>query len=208
MAKSGYKKYMKKESRKDYSIIKLFVFTFFGMLLIFTVLIKSFSPTVDTSIGDYDTKEIIEENTNIDNRLAFIQEEDNGKDFSEIIRKAEENMQKNIDLQNNNTEIQTNKISEVILDTSDVNISVPNYNMSKKDPTYKVYIGSYSSAEQAKVAKDIISETSLNLTPIVKCLGSNDYTLQVGIYKNKDGADNLLQTIRSNHLPGRIVEDY
>ena len=92
MAKSGYKKYMKKESRKDYSIIKLFVFTFFGMLLIFTVLIKSFSPTVDTSIGDYDTKEIIEENTNIDNRLAFIQEEDNGKDFSEIIRKAEENM--------------------------------------------------------------------------------------------------------------------
>ena len=49
----GYKKYMKKEAQKDNSLLKIFVLSFFGMLIVFTFLIKSFSPTVDTSIGDY-----------------------------------------------------------------------------------------------------------------------------------------------------------
>ena len=72
------------------------------------------------------------------------------------------------------------------------------------EPVYKVLIGSYTSAEQTKVAKDIISESGSNLNPIVKCLGSNNYTLQVGIFKNKASADALLYTIQQNHLPGRI----
>ena len=69
---------------------------------------------------------------------------------------------------------------------------------------YKVFIGTYTTAEQAKVAKDIITESGSNLNPIVKCIGSNDYTLQVGIFKNKASAEALLQTIQANHLPARI----
>ena len=53
MTGRGYKKYMKKDTGKDYMFIKLFALSFFGMLLFFTMLIKSFSPTVDVSIGDY-----------------------------------------------------------------------------------------------------------------------------------------------------------
>ena len=49
----GYKKYMKDDVKKDSSLLKIFVLSFFSMLLIFTFLIKSFSPSVDTSIGDY-----------------------------------------------------------------------------------------------------------------------------------------------------------
>ena len=88
---------------------------------------------------------------------------------------------------NNNTVTVTNTVSE---------------------PIYKVYIGSYTSAEQAKVAKDIIQESGVNLNPIVKCIGSNNYTLQVGIFKSKQGADTLLYTVQQNHLPGRIVKEY
>ena len=76
------------------------------------------------------------------------------------------------------------------------------------DQVYKVFIGTYTSAEQAKVAKDIIVESGINLNPIVKCIGSNNYTLQVGIFKNKSSADTLLYTIQQNHLPGRIVQEY
>ena len=76
------------------------------------------------------------------------------------------------------------------------------------DPVYKVFIGAYTSAEQAKVAKDIIVEAGSNLNPIVKCIGSNNYTLQVGIFKNKSSADALLYTIQQSHLPGRIVQEY
>lgn len=49
----GYKKYMKKEAQQDNSLLKIFIISFCGMLLVFTFLIKSFSPSVDTTIGDY-----------------------------------------------------------------------------------------------------------------------------------------------------------
>ena len=58
------------------------------------------------------------------------------------------------------------------------------------------------------MAKDIITEAGTSLTPIVKCVGSNNYTLQVGIFKNKASADALLYTIQQSHLPGRIVQEY
>ena len=77
-----------------------------------------------------------------------------------------------------------------------------------KENIYKVFIGTYTSAEQAKVAKDIIAESGSNLNPIVKCIGSNNYTLQVGIFKSKSSAEALLYTINQNNLPGRIVQEY
>ena len=82
------------------------------------------------------------------------------------------------------------------------------YTRFTKLPIVVVFIGSYTSAEQAKVAKDIITENGSNLTPIVKCIGSNNYTLQVGIFKNKSSAEALLYAVQQNHLPGRIVQEY
>ena len=43
MAARTYKKYMKKKTvTKDYSLLRLFVFSFFAMLLVFTFVIKSY----------------------------------------------------------------------------------------------------------------------------------------------------------------------
>ena len=195
MASRGYKKYMKQNAPKELSLWKLFAISFFGMLLVFTFLIKSFSPSVDVSIGDYKQEDF--DNSSeikkiVDGRLAMIQDEDQGRDFTEIIRKNEV-MQKE----------QETKVKNITED------SVAEALKSQPlDPVYKVFIGSYTSAEQAKVAKDIIAESGSNLSPIVKCVGSNNYTLQVGIFKNKASADALLYTIQQNHLPGRIVQEY
>lgn len=196
MAGKGYKKYMKKNSQKDMSLWKLFAISFFGMLLVFTFLIKSFTPSVDVSIGDYKQEEEFDNSDEIkkivDGRLALIQNEDQGKDFTEIMRKEEEKTKKEeVVLRTNNEETVSEAIKTKVV-----------------DPVYKVFIGSYTSAEQAKVAKDIIAESGSNLSPIVKCIGSNNYTLQVGIFKNKNSAEALLYTIQQNHLPGRIVQEY
>ena len=191
---AGYKKYMKKEVKKDYPLLKLFAASFFGMLLVFTFIIKSFSPSVDTSIGDYKQEseiEIQEEKNKVDNRLAMIQDEDQGKSFSELMKKA--------------TDIQPD---EKVNDTSATLTVAEAVASQPQDPVYKVFIGTYTSSEQAKVAKDIIQESSLNLSPIVKCLGSNNYTLQVGIFKSKESANTLLYTIQQNHLPGRVIQEY
>lgn len=204
MAKSGYKKYMKKNSTKDYTLLRIFLFSFFGMLLVFTYLIKSYTPEVDVSIGDYKQETEIENTEEIkkivDNRLAMIQDEDQGRDFSELMKRAEE-LEKKQDAEKE----QINVTEETETPKDDVSQAIQT---QASDPVYKVFIGNYTSAEQAKVAKDIIQESGSNLTPIVKCLGANNYTLQVGIFKNRNSAESLLHVIQQNHLPGRIVQEY
>ncbi|MCM1004575.1 MAG: hypothetical protein NC408_09585 [Candidatus Gastranaerophilales bacterium] len=194
---AGYKKYMKKNATKDYGLLKLFIISFFGMLLVFTFLIKTLSPSVDVSIGG-DKQETEIDNSEeikkiVDGRLAMIQDEDQGKNFSDLMKKAEE---------------EKTQTEPVISETAKEDSVAEALKTNVSDPVYKVFIGTYTSAEQAKVAKDIIVEGGSNLTPIVKCIGSNNYTLQVGIFKNKQSAEGLLYTIQQNHLPGRIVQDY
>lgn len=200
----GYKKYMKKEAQKDNSLLKIFVLSFFGMLIVFTFLIKSFSPTVDTSIGDYqDNSDSQQEETakNVDDRLSMIQNEDQGRSFSDLMSKPDDVPQKadnqmDVVVDQPKT-VKENNVAETVTPQP-----------VQADPVYKVFVGSYTSAEQAKVAKDIIQESGNGLNPIVKCIGSNNYTLQVGIFKNKQSAESLLYTVQQNHLPGRIVQDY
>ena len=198
----GYKKYMKKEAQKDNSLLKIFVLSFFGMLIVFTFLIKSFSPTVDTSIGDYQDNSQQEETAkNVDDRLSMIQSEDQGRSFSDLMSKPDDVPQK--------TDNQTGVVVDQPKTIKENNVAeTVTPQPVQADPVYKVFVGSYTSAEQAKVAKDIIQESGNGLNPIVKCIGSNNYTLQVGIFKNKQSAESLLYTVQQNHLPGRIVQDY
>lgn len=199
----GYKKYMKKEAQKDNSLLKIFVLSFFGMLIVFTFLIKSFSPTVDTSIGDYkDNSDFQQEEAanNVDGRLSMIQNEDQGRSFSDLMSKPDDVATK--------TDIQKDVVVEQPKNAKDnTSAETPTPQPVQPDPVYKVFVGTYTSAEQAKVAKDIIQESGNGLNPIVKCIGSNNYTLQVGIFKNKQSAESLLYTVQQNHLPGRIVQE-
>ena len=198
MGTHGYKKYMKKEARESNSFVKIFIISFFGMLLFFTFIIKSLMPSVDTSIGDY-KEQFVQEDEDIskkivDNRLEMIQNEDQGRNFSDIMSKAEDEPKE--------------QKSDVVMDKPQAPVpSVQEQSKPIQEPVYKVFIGSYTSAEQARVAKDIITESGNGFNPIVKCIGSNNYTLQVGIFKNKQSAESLLYTIQQSHLPGRIVQE-
>ena len=176
----GYKKYMKKEAQKDHSLVKIFLISFFGMLLVFTFVIKSFSPSVDTSIGDYqqeaevDTQE--EPKKIVDDRLSMIQSEDQGRSFSELMAKPDDTAEVKETVQVNTA------TPEPVQTVNETTVTPPT---PQAEPVYKVFVGTYTSAEQAKVAKDIIQESGNGLNPIVKCIGSNNYTLQVYLKINK-----------------------
>jgi hypothetical protein len=205
MSARTYKKYMKKKTTKDYTLWKLFVISFLGMLLVFTFAIKSFSPTVDVSIGEYSQEDNFDNTDEIkkrvDGRLAIIQEEDQGRSFSELMRNAERAEEK--------TEEKAVELKELSsANKTDNETKEKDSETTNLEPVFKVFIGTYTSAEQAKVAKDIILESGSNYNPIIKCIGSNNYTLQVGLFKNKNSAEALLYTIQQSHLPGRIVQEY
>ena len=167
---------MKKDARQGGNpFIKIFVISFFGMLLLFTLLFNYVSKvvTVDTSIGDYkeQANDEIEEKKIVDvNKLEMIQNEDQGRNFSDLMQKPSDEARQPETVEQNSTAPETTPIVT-------------------QDTVYKVYIGSYTSVEQAKVAKEIIQESGSGLNPIVKCLGANNYTLQVGIFKNKQRCD-------------------
>lgn len=204
MGNHGYKKYMKKEARKDNSMLRLFIGTLCVMLVVFTFLIKSLFPNADTSIGDYKPEpDVVEETKNtVDDRLAMIQNEDQGRSFSELMAKPDDTAREA------HKDIESSP-APIAAEQKSVQPPVePQKQPPSQDIVYKVFVGTYTSAEQAKVAKDIILESGSGLNPIVKCIGSNNYTLQVGIFKNKSSAESLLYTVQQNHLPGRIVQDY
>ena len=169
----GYKKYMKKEAQKDHSLVKIFLISFFGMLLVFTFVIKSFSPSVDTSIGDYqqeaevDTQE--EPKKIVDDRLSMIQSEDQGRSFSELMAKPDDTAEVKETVQVNTA------TPEPVQTVNETTVTPPT---PQAEPVYKVFVGTYTSAEQAKVAKDIIQESGNGLNPIVKCIGSDVYKRQ------------------------------
>ncbi len=195
MAAKGYKKYMKPDVRQGHPLIKIFIVSFFGMLLVCTFMINSVAKkmSVDTSIGDYKEQKFDELDSKniVDNRLEMIQNEDQSRTFSDLMQNpSDEKKQENV-----------SDVSEQKSVENDAPQPVP------EDIVYKVYIGSYTSAEQAKVAKEIIQESGSGLNPIVKCIGSNSYTLQVGIFKNKQSAETMLTTIQKTNLPGRIVKE-
>ncbi len=195
MAAKGYKKYMKPDVRQGHPLIKIFIVSFFGMLLVCTFMINSVAKkmSVDTSIGDYKEQkfEELDSKNIVDNRLEMIQNEDQSRTFSDLMQNpSDEKKQENV-----------SDVSEQKSVENDAPQPVP------EDIVYKVYIGSYTSAEQAKVAKEIIQESGSGLNPIVKCIGSNSYTLQVGIFKNKQSAETMLTTIQKTNLPGRIVKE-
>ena len=204
MASKGYKKYMKKDVRQGHPLIKIFVISFFGMLLLSTFIINSFARkmTVDTSVGDYKEQQYDESEGKkiVDmSRLQMIQNEDQGRNFADLMKNPSDEKSSN----NENTETQ---LMKEFIKPSQQNDSVTPV-MPQKEVIYKVFIGTYTSAEQAKVAKEIIQEADSGLSPIVKCIGANDYTLQVGIFKNKQSADSMLNIIQRNNLPGRIVQE-
>ena len=198
MTNHGYKKYMKQDAKKGHPLMKIFIVSFFGMLLLSTLIINSVAKkmSVDTSIGDYKEQqsEELEDKKFLDNRLEMIQNEDQGRNFSDLMKTAEDTTKnKQADEENNSVQV----VQEPPSDNETV----------IQNTVYKVYIGTYSTAEQAKVAKEIIQESGSTLSPIVKCLGANNYTLQVGIFKNKQSAEALLTTIQKNNLPGRIIQE-
>lgn len=196
MTAHGYKKYMKKDAQKNHPLVKIFVISFFGMLLIATFLINSLAKnmSVDTSIGDYKEQpaEELDGKKIVDNRLEAIKNEDQSRSFTDLMQNPSDETKNNLQEELNvKTEEPTNPVVSTV----------------SQDTVYKVYIGTYTTSEQAKVAKEIIQESGSGLNPIVKCLGANNYTLQVGIFKNKLSAETLLDSIRRSNLPGRIIQE-
>lgn len=226
----SYERYKKKKDSNPNRRMLIFVTTFFAMLLLFSVIVKAISPNVDVSIGndsETDAKETgLGVKKFIDERLKMIQMEDNSAGVSVKnddkpsygVSDAGFNKPSQVADEKVTLPKKNNTISDSSSDDDDQPIQpavhTPPPRPVNKDMTNpfvspkmsKVYVGRYSTVEQAKVAQEILMDAGLDITPFVKDLGGS-YTLQIGSYSSRAKAEGLASELQRNNFPARVIQE-
>ena len=203
----SYKEYQKKVTKKPNEGIAIFVSAFFILLLLFLGIAKQISPEIDVTIGDDNTKQSQEEQkSEIDERLKLLQMEDKDMFAEELDEKVVIPEQKKAEEQPQKTQSE-----EPVTLTEKEATPAPAETASpapKAQPAAvsKVVVGYYASKEQAEVAKGIIMESGLNISPFVRSIGGA-YTIQVGSYSTREKAQSVVNDLLRNNYPARIISE-
>lgn len=223
-----YKRKTKKGPNKD---VLIFVSVFVAALLVILGFAKILSPDVDVSISVNDETTISQDDNNsissaIDERLRKLKMEDEGKkEGEEEIFSPELDEKVVLPHQKRKTvgEIEAEKSDVKQLTVNDLNNAHDNnksqehqeaapkpvqkpitVSMPEQIVNAKVVVGYYASEKQAEVAKSIIQDAGLGVTPLVKNLNGY-YTLQVGSYSSREKAQQAANGLLKSNFPARVV---
>lgn len=225
----SYKEYKKKVTKSPSEGIAIFVSAFFILLLLFLGIAKQISPEVDVSIGDEEnivSETLGIEKSEIDERLKLLQMEDEGKSdmfASELEEKVVIPKDKKQDVMEQIKEELPEKVvnlkPEKEASPKPEETASPAPKITKPEPAQtvtkapepintssKVVVGYYATKEQAEVAKGIIAESGLNISPFVRAIGGA-YTIQVGSYSSREKAQSVVNDLLRNNYPARIITE-
>lgn len=229
----SYGGYRKKKSFKSSNNRDLMIFAsvFLVGVLIILGFAKILSPNVDVAISVNDESVIAtdeDENTSgavIDERLQKLKMDDEGKSEGEeemfspeldervILPKQRRKTVGEMEAEKNNAadnKLTTEKLNEAMDSTKqteqkDSKPSVkPQAPVASDTVKAKVVVGYYATEKQAEVAKSIIQDAGLGVTPIVKSMGGY-YTLQVGSYSSREKAQQFANSLLKSNFPARVV---
>lgn len=211
--------------------IIIFISVFIIGVLILLGFAKILSPNVDVGIADNSQEQIeeeMEENqnpSNVDERLKMLKMEDEGKlksdkIFSEELdekvvlpdQKVKTVGEYEAELQKENTKPKKEKDETQARATKNPNETTSPAEQKqevKPAPTpvtvnAKVVIGYYETEKQAEVAKTIMQDAGVGVTPIVKNMGGY-YSLQVGAYSSKEKAQQAANHLLKSNFPARVI---
>ena len=229
-----YKKKVKKSPNKDIMvfvsvfIIGVLIILGFAKILSPNVDVGISSDDEISSIEDEDT------NTSsmaIDERLRHIQMEDEGKkvgdedmfspELDEKVvlptqaRKTVGQIEAEKAFENASKPSQevaesAKNVQQVEHEQHSTRIQTPAASSTQSAPTpeqivsAKVVVGYYATEKQAEVAKTIIQDAGLGVTPLVKNLGGY-YTLQVGSYSSREKAQQAANNLLKSNFPARVI---
>ena len=217
----------KKRKKNSLGYLYLFAFVFAAALFFMSYLVKSYSPDVDVEIGNKENLTLSEEDMdveikNIDERLKWIQEEDEMPSVAlrgEKKRKDIDNEDKIIDYTNEEFEKkepviplpEKPKNSQADLKTAAASNTlnsnqVPAPKIPAPVPNItKVYLGSYETLEDAMHIQEKISIEIPDAMPFVKAV-NNKYIVQLGSFSKREKADAFIIKLRSMGYNPHISE--
>lgn len=218
MKTSGYMNYSKykKDKKNNYqSLFLLFLTAFLVMLLFFTAVARHLSPEVDIAIGDEEEVEPKETGLGvkrfIDDRLKFIQQEDQGVVKQAIDKKVEdETIKERMTEDTLVPELDEKVVIPYAIQKQEVEKPVQKVETKPVTPTYnkilKVCVGKYATVEQARVAQSILQDSDVGVSSFIKMVNGS-YTLQVGSFTERSKAEQLLNELLRNSFPARIIQE-
>ena len=208
------------ENRKKWSTMT-FLSVFGVLLIIFLGFAKLLSPDVDISLGEDEDVQMEDVDNSgyrgeVDARLKEFQREDEGElapntdaaveedGLVRIPKKTEESVVSNAEdsippVEHSSEEVKPHQPAEP-------QVPAPTAQQAQPSVTYRVLVGMYATQAQAEVAKGILQEAGLGVTPRVRQSGSG-YTLQVGAFSSKESATNLSNKLLMNNYPARVSSD-
>lgn len=219
------RKRRKRRRRKNaLGYLFLFVFVFFLALFGLSYLVKSFSPDVDVAIGNNESLTLNNADSDseiktIDERLKWIQMEDelptvSIKPSKDNIKPSDKSTINEKPLEKKKEEVKKEqpkadkiKITESNKEHLDFrlpkNITVAEP-QGQKTRTSKVYIGKYSSIEDAIKIQHKISLEESDIIPFIKNI-NGQYVVQIGSFSDSTRASNLVNKMKSKGYPASVV---
>ena len=222
----------KKRNKKfGFGFLYLFLFAFLGALAFISYLVKSYSPDIDVTIGNNEALTLGEtemdvEIKSIDERLKWIQMEDELpgvalRNFEQKEKKKEkleeEQAEKEIKSENKTEENKKDYKKTVKeppvpapekIKKSDFR-EIPAANpviASPKPAITKVYMGSYSTIEDAMKVQAEMEKIEPSLAPFVKSV-KGYYIVQLGSFSDKERATALITKLRDKGYSPKISSE-
>lgn len=220
----SYKDYKKIVNSNKKQSLRLFLWAFFVLLLIFLGMAKLMSPDVEITLGDdnYSAVESDEINrSEMDDRLKQLQMEDDFSMTGDESLSIEDGGKVSIPKKDKDEAVE-NKLPEETLGQKAVKDRVGD--TVKEAPTpqeapvpapapvvptviARVIVGNYPTPEQAEVAKGILQEAGLGVTPFVRKM-NGAYTLQVASYGSKEKALSVAESLLNQNFPAKVIVEY
>ncbi len=217
---SEYKK--KKVSKGSNKDLLIFISVFVIGLLIILGFAKILSPNVDVEIGDNEEYSELEDDEiqsgSIDERLKHLKLEDENNSGEDKMFSPELDEKVLLPNQEKKTtgEMELQIQEKKSLDEKSNHQSQKPEEKQQPSPSlvpapvvqnisYRVVVGQYATEKQAEVAKSIIQDAGAGVSPIVKNIGGT-YTLQVGVFNDRQKAQQLTNNLLKSNYPARIIE--
>lgn len=204
----SYKEYQKKVAKKPNEGIAIFVSAFFILLLLFLGIAKQISPDIDVSIGDDNAKisQSDDEKSEIDERLKLLQIEDKGQQDEMFASELDEKVVLPEHKKDEKAEVVNEEEPIKLVEKEATPKPSETASPAPQSLTSKVVVGYYATKEQAEVAKGIIAESGMNISPFVRSIGGA-YTIQVGSYSTREKAQSVVNDLLRNNYPARIIAE-
>lgn len=207
----------KKKSQQN-KILYIFLTAFFVSLVTIIYLATAFTPEIDVDVNT-GSEEYVSDGPkhDIDSRLRELQQDEligavprtETESSTEIIEQLKRLKEEAITKQMKQDEIEletTNTASEVP-QTPKPNLAVPTSpkpTASTPAKMAKVYVGRYSTFDDAIKVQDALVQSSLASAPFIKNMGSY-YVIQIGSYANQQTAQNIAENLIGNGYSARMV---